>query len=130
MFGIPPSEKSLMWKLNNFKRENLLGLIEQGHIQSTKLGKNEIPKPIPRPIFDNLYSFKYKWDPHRYKNANYQKFLEQIRQKPAVPDLHSLKIDEFARNIQLIENPPDFGQMVMDYENNNVGTSLAEVFDD
>jgi len=30
MFGIEPTEKSLMWKLNNYKRENLLHLIELG----------------------------------------------------------------------------------------------------
>jgi hypothetical protein len=63
VYGIEPTEKSLMWKLNNYKRENLISLIELGHKQSASMGKDEIPKPIHRPIFDNLYNFKYRWDP-------------------------------------------------------------------
>ena len=70
------TEKSLMWKLNNYKRENLLSVIELGFKEAEKLGKDEIPKPVQRPIFDNLYNFKYKWNPEKYKNADYNKFLE------------------------------------------------------
>jgi hypothetical protein len=120
-FGIKPIPKTLNWNLSNYRRENLLSLLEQGK-------DDGYTKPIQRPIFDNLYAFKYKWDPAKYKNAKYEKFLESMKEHPDVQDPYKLDMDDFAKAISLVSE--DFKENVLEYENSKFGQMQSEIFND
>jgi len=59
----------LAWKLTEFQRQQLVQLILK-----TPQGGEEYAK---RPVLDNLYNMRYKYDPEKYKNANYEAFLDR-----------------------------------------------------
>ena len=66
-----------------------------------------------RPVLDNLYNMRYKYDPEKYKNANYEAFLDkQIRNRNVKHDPLEIKMDEFAESIRLVKDEAshiDFG---------------------
>lgn len=59
----------MAWKLTEFQRQQLVQLILK-----TPQGGEEYAK---RPVLDNLYNMRYKYDPEKYKNANYEAFLDR-----------------------------------------------------
>lgn len=62
--------------------------------------KPEPQRIVERPIFQNLYNLKYRSDPERWKNANFEKYLEKtINKLPETEDPFEIPIDEFNNNI-------------------------------
>ena len=51
----------------------MFDLLEKGKIKSRK----DEQKIVKRPIFTNLYNLKYKTDPEKWKNRNYEAFLNE-----------------------------------------------------
>lgn len=51
--------KALLWKLAEYKREQMLNLLEKN--KPTEKGKE-----IKRPIFDNLFMMQFKNDPEKW----------------------------------------------------------------
>ena len=88
-------------------------------------GASKVPE---RPIFDNLYNLKYRWDPSKYKNANYDNFISEIRKCPGIPDPQKLGMDEFNNNISLIEN--DFTDELNNFENLKMKGKQGEVYNE
>ena len=85
-------KRSLLWKLSDYKRENMFDLLEKGKIKN----KNEQQKIVKRPIFTNLYNLKYRTDPEKWKNRKYEDFLnETIFKEPEIEDPHEAPLDEY-----------------------------------
>ena len=83
---------------------------------------------VKRPIFENLYNLKYRGDPEKWKNANYEKFLNGIREHPKVEDENRIEDDQFASQICLVSN--DFFEDIEAYDFLKLGNREQKVFDD
>ena len=54
---------------------------------------------------DNLYNMRYRYEPEKYKNANYEKFLDRtIRKREEAGDPSEFQMDEFAKSICFIKS--------------------------
>lgn len=94
------NEKPLAWKLTEFQRQQLVHLLLKTPQDGEKL--------VKRPVLDNLYNMRYKYDPDKYKNANYEVFLDNhIRNKKQEDDLYELEVDDFAKQINFISSEVD-----------------------
>ena len=121
---IPDEEKQLLWQLSGYRRENLLGQIENGMVKH----KDDKQMTVKRPVFENLYNLKYRGDPEKWKNASYEKFLNGIREHPKVEDENRIEDDQFADKICLVSN--DFFEDIEAYDFLKLGNREQEVFDD
>lgn len=93
-------EKPIAWKLAEYQRQQLVQLLLKEPSEGEKL--------VKRPVLDNLYNMRYKYDPDSYKNANYEVFLDKhIRNKNQETDPYELDIDEFAKGIRFIAHDGD-----------------------
>jgi hypothetical protein len=61
-------------------------------MQMLEIGKNDsiVHK---RPILDNLFSMKYKMEPKKFKNADYNKFMQEIKKFATIEDEFELPFD-------------------------------------
>ena len=56
--------------------------------------RHEKQKIVERPIFENLYNLKYRSDPDKWKNANYENYLDKtIHGYPKVDDPYEIPKD-------------------------------------
>ena len=67
----------------------MLNLIEKG------VNKVDDGKFTKYPIFENLYNMKYQWEPEKWKNADYDKFLKEVRKPPKVDDTQKMNMDQY-----------------------------------
>lgn len=95
-------EKELLWKLSDYKRENLFDMMAKGMVKNHL----EPQKIVERPIFTNLYNLKYRRDPETWKNPNeekYQKYLKNtIKGQPKVEDPYAIIEDDYTDQINFI----------------------------
>ena len=65
--------------------------------------KVEPQKIVERPILTNLYNLKYRSDPEKWKNANYDKYLEKtIKEVPNIDDPYDILKDKYTDQINFI----------------------------
>ena len=92
-------EKPLLWKLSDYKRENLFEMMAKGMVKTNV----EPQKIVERPIFQNLYNLKYRSDPETWKNADYGKYLDKtVKETPKVHDPLAINKDDFTNQINFI----------------------------
>lgn len=66
--------------------------------------RHEKQKIVERPIFENLYNLKYRSDPDKWKNANYENYLDKtIHGYPKVDDPYEIPKDSFQNQINFIK---------------------------
>lgn len=103
--------RSLLWKLSDYKRENMFDLLEKGKIKD----RTEQQKIVARPIFTNLYNLKYKTDPERWKHRKYEDFLDEtIFKQPEIEDPHEVPMDEYELALNFVGQ--NFSQEVEQFE--------------
>jgi hypothetical protein len=91
------NEKELLWKLAEYKRGQLFALLEKGMVKS----HDEPQKIVRRQIFENLYNLKYKSDPEKWKNADYNAYCDKTIWAEVVEyDPNAIVLDEFATRLQ------------------------------
>ena len=84
-------EKELLWKLAEYKRGQLFALLE----------KSEPQQVVKRQIFENLYNLKYRSDPEKWKNADYNAYCEKtIWAEIVEEDPYAIDLDDFALELQ------------------------------
>jgi hypothetical protein len=89
-------QKALLWKLSDYKRENLFEMMAKGLVRT----KAEPQKIVERPIFQNLYNLKYRSDPERWKNADFDSYLAKtINKMPTLQDPFTVTKDDFTDQI-------------------------------
>lgn len=89
--------KPISWKLTEFQRQQLIQLLLKQPEDGEKFAK--------RPVLDNLYNMRYRYDPDKYKNANYQAFLDKhIGKKSSQEQKYEIELDDFIKNISFIKN--------------------------
>jgi len=104
-------KRSLLWKLSDYKRENMFELLEKGMVKH----KYEQQKIVKRPIFTNLYNLKYRTDPEKWKNRKYEDFLDEtIHKKPEIEDPFEVPLDEYELALNIVGR--DFCQEVEYFE--------------
>ena len=94
-------EKPLAWRLSEYQRQQILDLIAKGMVTS----KEEPQQIVDRPILQNLYTMKYKNDTEKYKNANYDRFYQNVKYEQQKSDPLDIHLDEFSQNIKFIDDP-------------------------
>lgn len=90
--------------------------------------QNEKQQIIKRPIFENLYNLMYKSDPTKWRNLNYNNFLESIRDQPKIEDMKRIDIDEFTKKIELIKD--EYKEEVDIFEQLQLGQDKKDVGND
>lgn len=86
------SVKPISWKLTEFQRQQLIQLILKQPAEGELFAK--------RPVLDNLYNMRYRYEPDKYKNANYQAFLSKhIGKKQQKDTRYEIELDDYTKGI-------------------------------